>query len=161
MKNFNQFNGLLILALLFVAAAAGCRASEMRTPDGFVALDEDDIEWRSYQWKAVSPDGAAVVIRERENKEEGSLEFWSEALEREIVERQGYKLLDKAPVEGRNAKGLQMNFMALYGGQPYRYSVAVFANKDDLVTVELAADEAVWKRHEATLQAAVRSLELK
>lgn len=148
---------LLALAMLLGA----CRVSEVRTPNGFVALDEDDIQWRDYEWKAVSPDGAVVVVRERDNNEEGSLDFWAEALEREIIERQGYKLIDKGPVQGRNVKGTQLNFEALYGGQPYFYSVAVFTDEDSIVTVETAASAEVWERHKDALQKAVLSTEFK
>jgi hypothetical protein len=153
-----RYRLFLLLALTALAVGA-CRVSEVRTPNGFVALDEDDIQWRDYVWKAVSPDGAVVVVRERDNKEEGSLEFWAEALEREVIERQGYKLIDKGPVQGRNVKGTQLNFEALYGGQPYFYSVAIFTDEDSIVTVETAASAEVWERHEAALQGAVQSTE--
>ncbi len=152
---------LALLLLSLTSLSMACRVSEVKTPSGFAALSDDQIEWRSYQWKAVSPDGASILVRERENEEEASLKFWAEALEREIIAQQGYKLIDTAPIAGKNIKGVQMNFEALYGGQPYRYSVALFVNEDDIVTVETAGSQEVWERHEAALHASVQSTAVK
>lgn len=153
-----RFFLLLILAALALAA---CRVSEVKTPDGFVALTDDQIEYYPYEWKAVSPDGAVVVVRERENEQEGSLDFWAESLKREITERNGYKLLDEGPVEGRNAKGHLMNFEVLYGGLPYRYTVALFVTEDDIITVETAASQEIFQQRGDALTAAIRSTTLK
>ena len=150
---------ILVLLAVCLALLVGCGPDSMvKTSDGSAALSDDDISWRSYHYKAISPDGAVVVVREHDNEEEGSLEFWAAALERDVVETQGYKLMETAEVKAGSLKGKQLKFEVLYGGEPYRYDVALFVTKDVIVTVETAGEQAVFEKHAEALQKAIESL---
>ena len=54
-------NLLILLAALLFASACG-PTSTITTPSSFVALSEDSLRWKPYHYKAVSPDGAVIVI---------------------------------------------------------------------------------------------------
>ncbi len=155
-----RFALLAVVTLAIFATACGT-VSKVKTPTGFVALSDDQIEWKNYQWKAVSPDGAVVILREVENEQEGAIDFWSEALERDIIANQGYKHIETTDVEAANLSGKLMRFEALYGGLPYRYNVAIFVTDDWIITVETAASEEVYERHQEALENAIRSTRLK
>ena len=147
-------------SLLTLSVACGPNTG-FKLPDDYVALSDSDIEWREYDWKAVNTEGAVVILRERDNEQEGSLDFWVKALERELSEGRGYQLLDITDVETRNMKGKQLNFQADYAGTPYRYNLAVFLadGKDCIVTIETATRLEDWEAHQASLEAIIKSAE--
>ena len=156
MNQLQMICGLVVLAVSLTACGPN---TSFTLPDDFVALDEDSIEWEPYDWKAVNIDGAVVVLRERENEEEGSMEFWVKALQRELSEGRGYQLLEMTDVETRNMKGKQLRFEVDHAGTPYHYTVAVFLADDNdcIVTVETANRAQDHEAHSETLQAIVES----
>ncbi len=149
-------DALLFAALAGLLAACGPN-TEFTLPNDFVALADEDIEWRDYDWKAVNTDGAVVVLRERDNDEEGSVDFWAKALARELVDGQGYELLDTTEVKTRNMTGRQLHFQVDQAGTPFRYNVAVFVIDDTIVTIETAASSESWEAQQAALNAIVES----
>ncbi len=142
----------LIAALSAVAALlVGCGPNTQFTlPGDFVAMTDEEIAWKDYDWKAVNPDGAVVVLRERDNDQKGSLDFWYKALKKEVVEGKGYDLLDDSEMKTRNMTGRIMTFTTEYGGTPYQYAVAIFVVDDTIVTIETAlSDENIEKHGDA------------
>jgi hypothetical protein len=151
---------VFVLACACVLSACG-PSSTVTTPDGFLSLPEASLEWRPYHYKALSPDGATIVVREHDHAEvKGSLEYWTEALTREIQAEKGYVLTEAADVEAGGMAGSLLRFDALYGGEEYRYDVALFVTNDLIVTVETAGSAEQYERYAEEFAAAVRSLRL-
>ena len=148
----------LCLLLLSMAWACGPN-STVTVPDGYVALDEDDLGDDIAQ-KLISADGAMVIVRERENDPYGTLEFWSEALEREITEGRGYELVTKESLSAGGVPGQVLEFKGAYQEKIYLYHVALFATEDSIVTVETVALEEQQERHKETLAKTIRSLKI-
>lgn len=146
----------LALTTLTLLSACGPR-TEFTLPDEFVALTDDDIRYESYDWKAVNADGVVVILRERDNDQKGSLQFWLEALQREIIEGRGYELTETVDVKTRNMSGKQLRFTVDYGGTPYHYHVALFVIDDEIVTIETAYPESLAEGVAPTLDEIVES----
>lgn len=146
----------LALTTLTLLAACGPR-TEFTLPDEFVALTKEDIRYKNYDWKAVNADGVVVVLRERDNDQGGSLQFWLEALEREIVEGHGYELTETVDVKTRNMSGKQLRFLVDYGGTPYHYHVALFVIDGEIVTIETTYPDSLAEGVAPTLDEIVQS----
>ena len=153
------FKRFLLPAILLTLCGACGPNTAFTLTDDFVALSDDDLQWRGYDWKAVNTEGAVVVLRERDNDQEGSLEFWVKALKREVAEGRGYKFIDITEVEAQNMSGKQLNFEADHAGTAYRYNLAVFMadGGEKIVTVETATRLDEWESHRASLEEIVGS----
>lgn len=157
-----QRRGLLALALIFGAlTASACGPlTTINAPAGYVMLDDDDFRRGDIAHKALSADGAVLVVRERDHEPRGSLTFWTEAFEREIVDAQGYTLIEAESVEARDGlKGKLLKFKGTRETVVYRYDVALFLARDTIITVEAAAPEEEWEKlHEEKFNRALRTL---
>ena len=152
----------LLLLIGFASVLGACGpASHVTTPDTFVAIPEDDLEWRPYHYKAVSPDGAVIVVREHDNEDlKGTLVYWTEALSREIVASKGSTLQETVEVKAGGLTGNHLRWEALYGGETYRYDVALFVTKDLIITVETAGSAEQYERYGVEFDEAVKSLQV-
>jgi hypothetical protein len=141
--------------LALLALPSGCGDKEWtRTPDGFVKVDDG-----AFAYKAVSPDGSTIAIRHRGNEEEGSLAFWAEVFELELVQAQGYKLAAKAGATSADGvPGTMMTFELAQGDTPYHYGLALYVTPKSIVTVETATELSRLNRYQAAFDAARRAL---
>lgn len=148
--------GLCSLALLLTAACGP--VSTITAPGGFVMLEEEQLPY-GVAHKAISADGAVVVVREQDNEPRGTLAFWSEALQREVTQGRGYELLEATDVRTTGGiQGRRMQFKGAHNETVYRYDVAVFLLDDSIVTVEVATPEASWEQHAGEFEATLLSL---
>jgi hypothetical protein len=153
-------NLIPLIALSLLMGACG-PSSSVTTPDNFVALLDYQVEWKPYHYKSVSPDGAVIVVREHDNEElKGSLAYWTEALTREIKAEKGYTLLASKEVKAGGLTGNHLQWEALYGGENYRYDIALFVTDDLVVTVETAGSAEQYERYGDEFDSAVKSLRL-
>ena len=151
---------LLMFALLLIALSVACGPnSAVIVPDGYVALDDDDLSDDVAQ-KMVSADGAVVVVRERDNDPYGNLDFWTEALEREIQEGQGYDLVATETIDSQSGKGRLLKFKGAYQEETFHYHVALFTTASLIVTVETVVSESNAERHANTLLDTISSLSI-
>ena len=151
-------NLLIMLAALLFTSACG-PTSTITTPSSFVALSEDSLRWKPYHYKAVSPDGAVIVVREHDNSElHGTLDYWTEALRRQVEADKGYTLKETAEVTAGGLVGTRLYFEALYAGEDYRYDVALFVTPELILTVEVGASAAQYERYQEEFEAAMGSL---
>ena len=146
-----------VLGALLVLA--GCGEKEWtRTPDGFVKVEGSS----PFVYKAVAPDGSTIGIRYRENEEEGSLAFWREVFELELVQGKGYRLAGTTDVtSGDGVPGKLMMFEFAPGDTPYHYGLALYVTPKSIVTVETATELAKLERYRAAFEAARRDLKAK
>ncbi len=126
---------ILIAAL---ALAGGCGTMDL--PDNFVAVEDRDLG--PYEVRGVSADGMVIAARREDNAENGTLEFWAEAIKRELTGR-GYTLTGSDAVESDGGTpGTLMTFTAQRGGRPYTYLAAVFVTKGTFSDGEVLIAEA-------------------
>ena len=149
---------LMITSLLLFSVSWACGPySTVTVPNGYVALDDDSLQYDVAQ-KLVSADGAVVVIRERDNDPYGNLDFWTEALESEIQEGRGYDHLATEEIDSRSGRGRLLKFKSAYQGEPFLYNVALFTTESLIVTVETAVSEANAERHTSTFLETISTL---
>jgi hypothetical protein len=120
-------------------------------PEGFVPVESR----RGRDLEALSADGAIYTATWHPSPEEATLEFWTLAAKRELVEQRGYELLAEQVVRGESGRighELWLKAPAALGDQRYllalfleprwgenRVHVAEAAGPADLVEPKLAA----------------------
>lgn len=153
---------LLLTASLAVSAALLASACGPTTyvapPKGYAQLDDDDLFYGVAQ-KIISPDGATILLREREHTPKSDLNFWTESLQREVAEGRGYEHLSNEDVTTAGGfKGRALHFKGAYNNATWRYTVALFLVDDEIVTVETAVPESDWEQHKVAFEGAIKSL---
>lgn len=154
------FASLLAASLVLVLASSlACSpATRFVAPDKFVQLEDDQLGYEIAQ-KAVSSDGAVILLRERDNEPEGTLDFWGEALKNELTDGRGYELIETTEVQASPGfAGTLYKLKGTHNDLVYRYDVAIFVRGDLIITVETAAPEDEFEAHAAEFDAAVRSV---
>jgi hypothetical protein len=142
----------LALALF---AVAGCRPHfEMFAAKDFVELGEG----YPYDYRATTPDGLVMGVREIKNDEErGDVEFWVRAIENEMRLNKGYALLDKKEVKTKKGlTGTQIRFGLDREDTAHVYLITVFVTERGTLTgkksrvyvVEAGGTEDLVKRHQ-------------
>jgi hypothetical protein len=127
------------------------------TPKGFV-----EVAASPFAYKAVSPDGSSIAVRHRPNQEKGDLAFWSEVFERQFVEVNGYRLIEKEELVSEDGvPGQLMTFEYAPDELPYHYSIAIFVSELSLVSLETATELSKLTRYDEAFSAARKSLRVK
>jgi hypothetical protein len=134
---------LSILLLVSSALATACGPSvTLQTPPGFAVLPQQ----KEYLYRAASAEGVVLAIRAEENKPTGNLDFWSEALDRQLRQA-GYKPDGKSE-DVKSATGIpgrRLKYTRENQGRTYRYWVSVFVTETRVFCVEAGGDEDRFK----------------
>jgi hypothetical protein len=80
----------LALATLALGACRTPPKPDTTLPPGYVTVPGEKGVLRS----AVAPTGNRIVVRRHENPPEGTLEFWRDAVQAELIDGKGYELLE-------------------------------------------------------------------
>lgn len=142
-------------AALLVSCFAGCRPHfEMFTAKDFVVLNES----HPYDFRATTPDGLVIAVREFANNEErGDVEFWVRAIENMVRLDKGYALLEKKEVKTKKGlEGTQMRFGLDRESEAHVYIVTIFVTerrtltgkKSRVYVVEAGGTEDLVERHQ-------------
>lgn len=147
----------LILAVL-AAGLAGCAGtSRIDVPEAFVTLDEGS-GWE-FDLRAVSADGVVLAVRTEENKENGTLAFWAQAVENELTGAKGYALAkanDVTTDAGRPAR--RMEFTAEKAGVPYGYIIVMTADERSVRIAEAGGPADKVELHRQDIDKALLSV---
>jgi hypothetical protein len=145
---------VILLALALAALSVGCgHAFEMAAPQNFVVLDEDDEQ---YAQRATSADGVVISVREIDNDNEGSLQFWTEAIRNRLRIVGGYALVSEAEVRaGSGERGKQMRFGRDEGSRPYFYWVTLFVTDDHVFVIEAGGRRETFERLQPQIERAI------
>ncbi len=144
---------VLTICLCLVACA---RPFVATTPAGFLELDHQSDA--GFDYRATHPDGLVTSVRVISNRPQGTLEFWSRAIETQLRENHGYSLLAKRSLLSRDGTaGEQMRFGHDEGQKPHLYTLTVFADQEDIFILEQGGDKDLVERHASELDAAVSS----
>ena len=73
------------------------------TPNGFVELEKPSAQ--GYDYRAAHPDGIVTAVRVVRNQPEGDLAFWTRAIENQLRQVKGYRLIEQSTVKNRRRCG--------------------------------------------------------
>ena len=126
---------LIVPALPAALALTGCVRHTV--PDGYVSVKShgDTI------LTAVAPSGNRLVVRHHENPPEGTLEFWREAVQRELTVGRGYELLESQAVTGPRGPAWEMRFRLSRPEGEYGYIVTLRVDGSTVVVAEAGGTE--------------------
>jgi len=127
----------IALALPLLLAACG-HATFLREPGdcppGYVPLEPVGAEFLG---RAISSSGVVIAVRQRENRPQGTPEFWAEVVKKDLTEGRGYA--------ARSAKELRKGRLMVFSVPQEKATVyALFLSVDPerIVTVEMAGPQA-------------------
>ena len=144
----------MFAALAVAAAFSACKAPyTMTTPPSFRRFE------KSRDFKMITADGVMVKARQVENYPEGDLDFWTDALERHLVER-GYSMKGKNCFDTKTGKrGCTLDFVLPYGTADWAFSETIFVVGDTIVLVEAAGPFERYIKLEKELAEALTTFE--
>jgi hypothetical protein len=126
---------ILIALPLLLAACGG--ASFLREPGdcppGYVPLETSGDDFLG---RAISSSGVVLAVRQRENRPQGTPEFWSEVVRKDLTEGRGYAV--------RSTKELRKGRLTVFSvPQDKATSYALFLRVDpeQIVSVEMAGPQ--------------------
>jgi len=145
-------------AVLGLCLLAGACAIEMDLPEPFLQLDTPG-SWL----KATTPDDARLWVREFADPDQGSVQFWSEALKNDLTRNRGYALVETGEARDQEGReGVRMEFRTTTQGERVGYLVAVFvlpgSSSNTIRVLEFTAREAVFASHVDAVVVAIGSL---
>jgi hypothetical protein len=148
---------LLLAALLTGMSAAGCGpGARLETPAGFAVLGDQT----EYIYRSTSAEGVVIAIRSEKNLPKGNLDFWADAIDRQL-QNQSYQP-DGKGTEVRAASGQpgrQMRYTRDNQGRSYRFWVTVFATEDKVWLIEVGGDRDHFKgKIEAAVARAIETI---
>ena len=145
----------IIVALIAIGTVCGC-APEIKVPDNFVSTGN---AYNSiYDMRAVSADGVVIAARTVNNPKNGTLKFWTTAIQGELADS-GHKLTDtKSVTSDSGVDGKLMTFSRRNRGQTFTYLVAVFIDGSRILVAEAGGEVEVYKAHEEDIESAMLSV---
>ncbi|HEU4410448.1 MAG TPA: serine/threonine protein kinase [Polyangiaceae bacterium] len=137
-------------ALALGLGAAGCgRPFDIKTPPGFVELEEDRLD---YDYRASSATGVVSALRVIDTKGKGDLAFWTNVVNTRVREELGYAPFGESGLgEGGGAKGRLLRFGYEQGGRVYLYEIALFVGRKHLYVLEAGGRKDLFERQAEAL----------
>ena len=158
MATTRQIRLLLLSASLSLCGCA--RPFVATTPAGFLELDNQGDA--GFDYRATHPDGLVTSVRVIANKPQGTLAFWSRAIENQMRESHGYSLLAKRTMTSRDGTaGEQLQFGHDEGQKPHLYYLTLFADQEDIFILEQGGDKELVERHASELELAVTTFSIR
>ncbi len=145
----------ILIGLTLAALASGCtHATNIRTPTGFVSIDDD-----AYDQRVASSDGVVIGVRAMDNDPAGDLSFWSGVIDRRL--REHYEAVSVREVESSSGEaGVQIRYETHVGGRLHHYWATVFVHGGRVFLVEAGGDAELFDQHVQEVEEAVLSVDL-
>ncbi len=126
-------------------------------PEGFLVVLQQRRELM-----AITADESKFWAREFAVDEPASLEFWTDALKRHLIEQRGYKLLEEETVaDAEGVKGTALQFEVFSQGRTYLYGITLFpvprallSTTDTIRVAEFVATKEQFPRYVAAVESA-------
>ncbi len=155
-----MWKNALTLTFALALAPAACRPFVPATPPGFVELD--GAAEGPYDYRATHPDGVVPAVRVIRNRPEGDLTFWARAVENELRQAKGYRLLRSEAIQNRDGlAGRFLEFGHDEGKSPHVYRVALYLHRRDLFVLEQGGTRELVTVHTTELEQALRDFSVK
>ncbi len=150
-----MYKKVLTLTLsIIVLSVVSCKPPyTMETPQSFKKYE------KSRDFKMITADGVMLKARQTDNYPKGSLQFWTDAMEKHLIER-GYLKKTKECFKTKNRQdGCTVTFVLPYGTEDWTFSQTIFVVNDVIVIVEAAGPFDRYQKVEAEISAALRTFE--
>jgi hypothetical protein len=125
----------------------------MDTPEGFAAFSDTEVV------RSISPEGVLIRARTVPNDPAQSLEFWAEALERQLTES-GYLLVEKSDFVISSGDGVLMEWLAPVSEDDWIYLTAISVADDQIIVVEAAGPADHYETYSAAIHESLESLRI-
>lgn len=125
----------------------------MDTPEGFATFSDTDVV------RAISPEGVLVRARTVPNDPAQSLEFWAEALERQLTES-GYLLVERSDFTIDATDGVLMEWLAPVSEDDWIYLTAISVMDSQITIVEAAGPTDHYDTYSAAIRRSLESLRI-
>jgi hypothetical protein len=97
-----------------------------------------------------------MAVRELPHDPQGSLEFWSKAIENQLRNRGGYALLGSKDLTTKSGlKGRALRFGHDEGNTPHLYAITVFVTESRIYLVEYGGRQELVTKSETDLEKAL------
>lgn len=148
-----RFPFFVVLVLGLVGCGPGYH---LENPTDFLRFDRYNDASHGYEFRARNADGVALALRVIENRGEGSLGFWRDALRNQLTVGLGYALLEET--EARAASGeVGVRFVCGrdQGGVSYGYSLTLFVADERVFVLEAGGVREAFDRARPAIDATV------
>lgn len=146
-----------VAALLFVTGVilSGCATARMDAPEAFAVFDGERT------FVSTSPEGVVLRARLEDNNPEQDLSFWSEALERNLIDS-GYIAVEdgSGSFEAPSGDGRYFQWLAPVGREDWFYLTAVTVSGKWIVVAEAAGPYEYYRDHQASLLESLTTLRI-
>ncbi len=144
------------LALCLSLPLGGCgKGFSIETPSSFAEIDAGNFDYR-----ATSAEGVVLGVRREKNDPHGNLEFWSAAIDHELVRHGFVPGVTRAVTTPSGLTGRQMRYSTTRNERPFVLWTTVFVDGKHLVVVQAGGDEAHFSQVEKAVDHAIRTLEV-
>ena len=142
-----------------LAVAVGCVPSGLTTPADYVRLSSPP---HPYCYKAVSAEGVSLAMRQEDNPEGGTAEFWAAAVKNQLAGARGYTPAGESAVTSADgAAGKRLDFTVNLEGRDMAYLVAVWVEGKQIVIVEAGGPKEKFEADRGKIEAALKTVRVK
>jgi len=132
-----------ILALVStILLSAGCVS--LSTPEGYA----ERTHTGGYEYKAISTDASVIAVSEYENedKDKGTLAYWTEAARKQLTLSRGYEFEEEGKFNCPQGAGRWMRFRRQYRGTDYLYLLGIVVDGGTIYALEAGGEKAVFEK---------------
>lgn len=160
---FLQIFALVFGLALVVSMGTGCgRPYDIKTPDGFIDLEDRYEDQGAHEYRASTADGVVIAVRAFDNKPKADMALAVRALENRVRIGQGYALLGKHEVVARDGnKGTMLEFGHDEPSGPHLYYTAVFLTDDRVFIFEAGGRKELVEKAKPSIDWALKSFDPK
>lgn len=145
----------IVVGLLGLAAATGCRPFKLKAPAGFAAVQNDE-----YGAHMKGSDNVGLKVSVFDNVDGGTLSFWGQDLVGKLSQR-GYVLQSQTSAVSHNGvTGTRFNFEYTAPGTeqaPSFFSAVLFATDRNIIVVQLAGKAEHYSKYAARVDEIAQS----
>lgn len=146
---------VMVVAMCLCAVSGGC-IHGMETPGNLVNVEQYGD---GFVARAISADGVVVGLRQQVNPDNGTLDFWAQAIENEMQAAKGYRLVKKENVTSSAGRpGRWMEFTVQQPGGTFRYINVVYVAQKAVLIAEAGGKDAAVESHMADIRKAMLSV---
>jgi hypothetical protein len=114
----------------------------LTTPQGYA----ERTRTGEYVYKAISTDASVIAVAEYENedKDQGTLAYWTEAARKQLTLSRGYDFEEEGEFKCPQGPGRWMRFARKYRGTDYLYLLGIVVDGGTIYALEAGGEKAVF-----------------
>jgi hypothetical protein len=146
----------IFFCLLALASAACGPGFHLKTPDGFVELEDQE----EYAYRATTAQGVVIGVRAEPNRPKGSVAFWTDAIDIKL-RNIGYTAVGAKDIKTKSgAKGKQLRYTRTIAARPHTFWLTVFATDADIFVIEAGGDTRDFDKSKDEVTSVIESFKL-